>query len=116
MPSNAALKIINFSLGDKTFRLKFATDTSGVEIDQEIRNEFNIASGASCAFVDLEDNTHVLLSVLKHLPNDANVIVIVKDSNSRTNLSSDTQRLSPSSSVINNSDRTLLSFSDNNYE
>jgi hypothetical protein len=51
-----------------------------------------IAPGASCScFVDLEDNARVLLSVLKHLPNDANIRVIVKNPNSRKNLSSDTQ-------------------------
>ncbi|CAF3345992.1 unnamed protein product [Rotaria sp. Silwood2] len=107
MASNAAaLKIINFQYGDKTFRSKFSTDTSAVELDEEIRNEFNIELGTTCGFVDMADNTRVLLSVLKHLPNDANIMVIVKDSNSRTNLSSDTQRLSPSSSssIINNSD------------
>jgi hypothetical protein len=53
-------------LGGKTFRFKFTIDTSVVEIEQEIRKELNSVTRSSCGFVDSEDNTRVLLSVLKH--------------------------------------------------
>jgi hypothetical protein len=90
MASGFPMKIIKFSFATESFRYKFPYDTPFSTIDNRIRYEFKLPKNIyNYSLIDSRDNTIIEISSLRHIEDESNVFVKIRDDQS-SNIKSST--------------------------
>lgn len=69
------MKILIFSYGPHSLRLKFRIDATGESLETGIRKELDLPEGVGFSLIDLADNTIVPIESVSALPSESHVQV-----------------------------------------